>query len=132
MNSTFWRYKSNIPITINFEVSKENKNRSREFTLQPTINEILSNDIVMKYLDILNMHIGTWTGTCFIKLLTFAIVPKLYLLMTFNKSHKLESWNNILIDIMFWQSLFHSESSYDRLYFLRCCPVLKHQIILWV
>jgi antibiotic biosynthesis monooxygenase (ABM) superfamily enzyme len=73
-------------------MSKENKNRSREFTLQPTINEILTNDIVMKYLDILNMHIGTLTGTsCFIKLLTFAIVPKLYLLMTFNKSHKLES-----------------------------------------
>ena len=40
-------------------MSKENKNGSREFTLQPTINEILSNDIVMKYLDILNMHIGT-------------------------------------------------------------------------
>ena len=35
------------------------KNRSRAFTLQVTINEILSNDINMNYLDIFNMHIGT-------------------------------------------------------------------------
>ena len=96
-----------------------------------TMNKILSSDIQMNYLDIFNMHIGTWTGTCFINL-TFSIVPKLYLLLTFTKSHTLEWRNNILIDIMFWQSLFHSESSYDRLFFLRCCPVIKHQIILWV